>query len=852
MAENHRMRLEAVISGAAGPSKAWAWRFWWAACCLLAGLGLFHAWAQAAPPLASRDLDWAQPGPNLPLTPHLRYFKEEPGQPLDWRQALDAGGWRAADPEGMSALHQRATMWMVAEVENTSSSVLTRWVVTDYWALMDVQLFVLDGHQPQLLAHQRSGQGLAPRDRALDTEKAAFSVTLLPGQRARLLLRVSDLYWSHMRVQAWDGAAYARAEAGRKLWFAVGLGVVLALFIVLLLQRDKTMALVAVWMLLSWSMELTYAGLTSEFVVPARLLSPVMVLLLLGVLTSSASSFVTMHFMGLEGHRFWHRWNWGLFVVALVLALWVLDTRSNLTRQGLSLLNVIQVLSNLAMLAWARIRGNPLRQWMAVIMSINFVLAIARVVVRQYYVEPVAFVALMNAVLSIKGSLVLTVIVLVTLQRRRDLHEVRERLRLAELQQLESLQAAVDQRTAELRQALVAANDANRAKADFLARVSHDLRSPLTSITGYAQLLQRVEGRTGSLAQTIRRSADHMLVLVNDLIEYARGASGDRPDLKPVYIHGMLDEVAREAAVLAERRHNRFVLRLETELPTVLVVDARRLRRMLTNLLDNAAKFTHEGLVELLVSVSPLPAAVGAQVGRMTLRMAVRDTGQGVAGADQGKLFEPFFRASGAEDVPGVGLGLSIVQTWAERLGGTLSVLSSPGRGSTFTLCLPVEVGTEAGMAQLSCQDDARHLPPLDGAGRRVWVVEDYADIRELLAEELRTTGFEVIASPDGADFLQRMRDPRMIPPALVLTDSLMPGADGAAVLRAVRERWPEVPVVLLSATQQTMESMGVAQDEGFDASLMKPVSLLDLRITLAHLLCIEGEQGDAELSSLA
>ena len=131
-------------------------------------------------------------------------------------------------------------------------------------------------------------------------------------------------------------------------------------------------------------------------------------------------------------------------------------------------------------------------------------------------------------------------------------------------------------------------------------------------------------------------------------------------------------------------------------------------------------------------------------------------------------------------------------------------------------------------------------------------MVEDYADIRELLAEELRTTGFEVIASPDGADFLQRMRDPRMIPPALVLTDSLMPGADGAAVLRAVRERWPEVPVVLLSATQQTMESMGVAQDEGFDASLMKPVSLLDLRITLAHLLCIEGEQGDAELSFLA
>ena len=815
----------------------------WAACCLLLGLGMFHARAQAEEQQKGRDLDWAQPGPSLPLTPHLRYFKEAPGQPLDWRQALEAGDWRDADPKAMSALHQQATMWMQVEVENSSSAARTRWVVTDYWALRDVQLFALDWRQPHLLAQQRSGQGLAPRDRAQDTEKAAFAITLLPGQHVRLLIRVSDLYWSHMKVDAWDSAAYAHAEAGRKLWFAVGLGAALALFVVLLLQRDGNLALVAVWMMLSLSLELTYAGLMSEFVVPARLLSPVMVMLLLGVLGNSALSFVTMNFMGLKTHRFWRRWNWGLFVLALMLALWVLDTRSNLTRRGLSLLIQFQLLSNLAMLAWARIRGNPLRQWMIAIIVINFVLASARVVVRQYYVEPETFVVLMNAALSIKGTLVLTVMALVGLQRRRDLNEVRERLRLVEQQQLESLQAAVDQRTAELRQALVVANEANRAKADFLARVSHDLRSPLTSITGYAQLLQRVEGRTGSLAQTIRRSADHMLVLVNDLIEYARGASGDRPDPVPVYIHGLLDEVAREATALAERRNNRFVLRLETELPTVLVVDARHLRRMLINLLDNAAKFTHDGMVELLVSARPLPA-VDAQVGRIELRLAVRDTGQGIAGTDQGKLFEPFFRAPSAEGMPGVGLGLSIVQTWAVRLGGSLSVLSAPGQGSTFTLCLPVTTGTEAGMSQLCWQDDAMHLPPLDGAGLSVWVVEDYADIRELLAEELRVTGFDVITSADGADFLERMRMPWAAPPSLVLTDSLMPGADGTAVLHAVRERWPGVPVVLLSATQQTMESMGAARDEGFDASLMKPVSLLDLRITLAHLLCIE--TGDA------
>ena len=782
--------------------------------------------------------DWAESGQRLPLTPHMRYFKEQPGQPLDWRQALDGGSWQDADPKGMAALHQGATLWMLVEVHNTSPKVQTRWVVADYWSLMDTQLFMLDATQPSLLAHQRSGQGLAPQDRALDTEKSAFAVSLLPGQHARLLMRVSGLYWSHMVVDAWDSAAYIRVDAGDKMRFAVVLGAVLALCVVLLLQRDTTLALVAVWMLLSLLLELAYVGLLAEYAVPARLLPPAMVVLFLGTLINSASSFVTLYFMGLDQHRFWRRWNWGLFAVSLVLALSALGSHSNAIRQGLSLLNVVQIVSNLTLLAVARLRGNPLRQWMAVVMATNFVLAIGRVVVRQFYVDPDAFVVLMNTVLLVKGSLVLTVIALAALQRRRELHAVRQRLQLAEQQQRESLQAAVDQRTTELQQALVAANEASRAKTDFLARVSHDLRSPLTSINGYAQLLQRVGGHTGRLAQTIRRSADHMLVMVNDLIEYASGVTSGRPEPRPVYIHDWLDDLAREATVLAARGSNHFLLRLESELPPVLVADTKRLRQMLVNLLDNAAKFTHKGLLELRVSVRPLPA-VAAEPEQLQLQLEVHDSGAGIAPAEQARLFEPFYRTTSAEGVQGVGLGLSIVATWAKRLGGSVAVRSMAGQGSVFTLCLPVAVGAEADMAQQPWPDDRGHLPRLDGAGRQVWVVEDNDDIRDMLVETLRSTGFDVTALPDGADFLARMHTPGVQPPHLVLTDYRMPRANGAAVLRGVRTHWPGVPVVLLSATQKTMQAMGVARDEGFDASLMKPVSLADLRATLARLLHI-------------
>lgn len=796
--------------------------------------GLHGRLAMAAP---QQSLDWAQSSARLVLTPAMRYFKETPGQPLDWQQALAADAWQEADPKGMAALRKSATLWMLAEVENTSATVQTRWVVVHYWALMDAQLFLLDAGAPRLLAHQRSGQKLAPAQRALETEQPAFSVTLQPGQRMRLLLRVSDLYWSHMVVNAWESSAYTRSDAHGKLVYGITLGAVLALCAVLLLLRDRNLALVAAWMLLSYLLEITYAGLMSEFVVPARVVAPVMVLLLLGSLINSASAFVVMNFLGLNTHQFWHRWNWVLFIVALLLSLAVLGTRSNAVRQAISLLNLLMVLSNLVMLMWARVRGYPLRQLMVGVMALNFSLAIVRIVLRQFYVPPDIFTLLAGSVAGIKGGLVLLVIALVVLQRQRDQQAVRLRLQTVERQQRDDLQAAVDQRTIELRQALLAANEANLAKTDFLARVSHDLRSPLTSITGYAQLQQRLGGVASQYARFIGRSAHHMLVLVNDLIEYARGVSSEQPELLPVYINGWLDGIAREALVLVERHGNRFVLRMDQPLPPVLVTDARRLRQMLINLLDNAAKFTTDGRVELRVSAQRQPHRAGMPE-MLELVLAVRDTGMGIAPADQAQLFEPFYRTHSAAGVQGVGLGLAIVRTWADRMGGSVTLDSTPGQGSTFTLRLPVALGHEAQMAPTLWQDQSDYLPELDGEGRRIWVVEDSADIREMLAEELRSIGFLVEMAADGAAFLQQMQHPDATPPSLVLTDYQMPNANGRAVLDGVRRHWPGVPVLLVSATPYlTADQPGAERDHRFDASLMKPVNLADLRLVLARLL---------------
>lgn len=357
-----------------------AWR-WLLARLIVSTVG--WVWVAAAASPSTAVLDWAQASPTLPLTPHVSYFKENPGEPLAWPQALKSTAWQPSDPKGMAALHGAATLWMQVVVENTGSEPVTRVVSLDYWALGDAQLFALDARSGQLLSHQRSGQLLVPEERALKSERPAFSITLPPGQRWLLLVRMADKYWSHVKLDAWDGATFARAQVRSKLGFAAVSGAALALCVVLLMQRSKILALVSVWVVFSLAVELTFAGLMTEFLVPTQVMTSMSLVLVVGAFTNAASGLVTLYFMGLDRHPFWSWWNWALLALAVVMSWLTLNDHSYLERQGMMLVNFTQLVSNLAMLFWARLRGNPWRQWMFALMAVNFSVAIARVVLRQ-------------------------------------------------------------------------------------------------------------------------------------------------------------------------------------------------------------------------------------------------------------------------------------------------------------------------------------------------------------------------------------------------------------------------------------------------------------------------------------
>lgn len=795
--------------------------------CICVGLSsLSYAFEIEPPQKATQAVDWADSSPRLNLSPHLRYLKEPAGEPLEWRAALNSAEWQEVDPITMVDDNKAVGIWAQVELINTGSTVRTRLVAPDYWSFLDMKLFLLGVKQPSLLV---------PPQQNIQASKPFVEVTLLPGQRARLLMRLSDGYWRHIEVDAWEKTNFERFQSKGYFLFSALIGATLVLFVMLIAHGKKILASLAVWIVLSLLLEYWYLGLLRSFV---NWPSPT-VFLLLGVLINCLLSLMTVHFMGLYADRIWRRWNWGLLVVTGVLVL--MGTPFNLVQKASVLLIVLHILSNLVMVAVARLRDNRFRQVMAFALICNFGVLGVRVVVRYFQIADFDL-PLSYLLFSIKVSIVIAVVVLFELKRRRELEDLRQSLELSKQSQLDDLQMEVGRRTNELELALMEARAANDAKREFLARISHDLRSPLTAILGNAYLLRRVGERTGRLAHSIQRSAEQMRTLVTDLLVQATTGNTWAVNLIPIYFHAMLEDVSREATSLCRRKNNKFRLGVEGEIPTVLLLDPKRVRQILTNLLDNAAKFTRHGLIELIVSVQVLPSSPG-QDDSLELQLTVRDSGQGISSDELVKIFQKCYRAAPADgfaDMQGVGLGLSIVYSWVERMGGTVEVSSTLGQGSTFYVRLPVNLGGEDQMTLAELLDDQPHLPILDGEGRHIWLAEDNMDLRQILDEELSSIGFEVLVFPNGEELLAQLRSPGVTVPRVVLTDLQMPKASGLAVLRGVREHWPNVPVVLLSATNMTVTASGIPMNGGFDAVLGKPLNFADLRYTLARLMQID------------
>ncbi len=366
-----------------------------------------------------------------------------------------------------------------------------------------------------------------------------------------------------------------------------------------------------------------------------------------------------------------------------------------------------------------------------------------------------------------------------------------------------------------LQQATQQAEAANRAKSRYIVAVSHELRTPLNSLLGYAQLLgddPTIPSHRRRAVAVIREAGDHLLSVIDHTLDIARIESG-RLSLhpQPLDFPGFIQGIVHLFEMQAVDKGIDFEFRCEGEMPGQVRVDAQRLRQILINILGNALKFTQHGRVSFHLRYE-----------RQMAQFTIRDTGPGIAPADQERIFEPFQQGSAEQRGPstGTGVGLTIARMLTDLMGGRLQLDSQPGVGSCFGLQLYLP---ELPATPLESAPVPLRVAGYRGRRRRILIVDDQPNDRELLEGLLRPLGFLLASAGSAAHALALMEGFR---PDLVLMDLEMPGMSGwDAILELRKGAWADTPVVILSAHGAESEAIPAGAVASAD-HLVKPLRL--------------------------
>jgi signal transduction histidine kinase/CheY-like chemotaxis protein len=747
--------------------------------------------AQGQPQSAQAGLVWCQTSPAVTIETIV-------GEGCAWQPLAGAATGR-----GFS----RDAFWMRLELDNASERPVERWIRVGHPRLAEVSLYSssADGWVREDVGNRTP---MVARG-AVEREFGVLPITAPPHSRQTLWLRVFSDTAIDLSATVWAPANYVHAFQKNQFWITLGLGGALITILFALLMFGLTRQPAYLYFSLGLGGPLANVAVSTG-VLQRSLWQETWplpsVLIAVSALVGVLGYYGFMRAFLPHGSRY-RRTNLSfkgsvlVTVVALLYAITV-DYAAAAMISGVALAITIASATLVTFLAWRD--GDRTAGILLIAFTIYLSLVLLRLGLSIGHVGWFPESSLLGT-----WGLVLSapVMLLGLVDRTREL--------LAELNRVQ------------------ADNDTQLA---FLAQMSHELRSPLDTILGNAQMLARTRQNptvTERLA-TIFESSRNLLRMIDHILDYSRGlAGGIKITPSPMGLDPFLRGIERSARLLAARQGNRFHLRRGRSghdgQGLVLLLDADPLRRVLNNLITNSARHTHNGTITLDLAISP------ASPDELRLDFSVTDTGEGIEPGDLQRIFTPFERVrhGKGQDGKGAGLGLTIARQLTELMGGTLTVESEPGHGACFRFW----VLARTLQPEVNAPPETPEGFEAEGyLGRRqsVLVVDDNEGNRTLLVGLLEELGFQVIQAESGQAVALRLKS--MATLDLVITDQFMDDGDGWMVLQAVQAEWPEVPVLLVSAAPPS-PPLKYPPHLRFSAHFLRPLDHEQLLLRVGDLL---------------